>query len=290
MFRTMKMISGLSPAERATIESGQFAGEFTAEALLEQMRALANFDRFNDAARSSLKGRLGFCVVLAIVPLFFVGLMPWAFLTASALFALLAVYCAVMLVRLTKLDISNNFREVALPFLSILKQDMRPTQTLSVRLDLRPATHANKRRGTAKAYKQGVYTNIVDTNYRDAWFAGSAHLADASVLRWSVTDDLCESRRTKRSRSGKSKTKLRALKRTAIAVALSVASKRYGVDRMPGSAEGEKVAVHGEGKRRVIKLTRKLKTKSMQPMDPIELVNAVSGAYKRLSAPARSAA
>jgi hypothetical protein len=296
MFQTMKQISGLSAAERATILSGQFAGDYTAEVLIEQMRRLANFDRFNDATRGKLKGRIGLAVVLAIITVFgwfqsrYFLAPVWrpAILVVAALFVLLAVYCGVMLSRLNRLDISNNFRDVALPFLTVLKQDMEPTQAVSVRIDLRPPTHPRKRQGQPKPYQKGNYSKIVDTVYHDPWFAGTARLADDSVLRWGVTDDIVDSTRSKRSASGKTKTKRSERRRTLVAVALSVSSKRYGV----GDAKGgkDRVSVVGDGKRRVIKIARKIKSKTLQPFPPDVLVDVVSAAYKRLLAPQRTAA
>lgn len=289
MFSTLKMLGALSPAERETIASGQFAGDFTAEALLDQMRHLAKFDASNDATRAQLKKLTGAAVVGAFASLWLLTVFGSVMLIAVAALIGVAIYLAVTLSRLSKMDISNNFREVALPFLAILKQDMEPDQTLKVRVDLRSPTHEKKRRGTPQSSKGGAYAKVVETTYHDNWFAGSARLADASVLRWSVVDDVVESKRTKRSSSGKMKTKTRNYKRSVVAVSLSVANKRYGVTQN-ASAEGQKIAVHSGAKRRTIKLTRKIKTKSLEPMDPGVLIDTVASAYKNVVAPARSAA
>ena len=291
MFSTLKMLGALSPAERETIGSGQFAGDFTAEALLDQMRHLAAFDASNDATRAQIKKLMGGVVVGAIASLWLLTLFGIAMLAVTAALIGLAIYLGVMLGRLSKLDISNNFREVALPFLAILKQDMEPHQTLKVRVDLRAPTHANKRRGSPQSSKGGAYASVVETSYHDNWFAGSARLADASVLHWSVVDDVVESKRTKRSSSGKMKTKTRNYKRSTVAVSLSVANKRYGVTpTASANADGQKLAVQSGAKRRTIKLTRKIKTKSLETMDPGVLIDTVASAYRNVVAPARSAA
>jgi len=289
MFKTLKMLASLSPAERETIASGQFAGDFTVEALLDQMRTLARFDASNDATRATLKKWLGTSIVAMFASLWFTFMFGIALAVLALLSLAAAIYFGVTLRRLTKFDISNNFREVALPFLTILKQDMEPHQTLSVRVDLRAPTHDKKRRGTPASSKRGAYTKIIDTTYHDDWFHGTARLADASILRWSVVDDLVESKRTKRSSSGKMKTKTRNYKRSTVAVSLSVSSKRYGVAGN-ARAEGQKIAVQGGAKRRVIKLTRKIKTKSLDPMEPDVLIDSVASAYRKVVAPARSAA
>ena len=289
MVQKTKRNSGLSAAERATIASGNFSGEYTADALLDQMRTLADFDRRNDAARAKLKTRVGLSIFLAIVSLFLLKILPKPPVFAiSGTLLLFAVYCGVRLSQLTKLDISNNFRDVALPFLAVLKQDILPTQTVSVNIDLRAPTHAQKRSNQGEPYTKGAYEKIVDTTYRDAWFNGSARLADESVVRWDVVDDIIDSRRTKRSSSGKLKTKSRQLRRTTIAVALSVSAKRYGIgDRQAGD---DRLAVAESGKRRVLKIVRKIKAKSSDPMPPEALIDVVANLYQRLNAPASAAA
>ena len=104
-----------------------------------------------------------------------------------------------------------------------------------------------------------------------------------------MIDEICESKRTKRSASNKIKTKTRHIKRSTVAVALTVANKIYGVNKGLASSR-HKVLVQEGAKRRTIKLMRKLKNKSLDPLDPAVLVDTVSGAYKRVTAPARSAA
>jgi hypothetical protein len=289
MFDTLRMLKGLSPAERATIQSGEFSGEFSADALLDQMRTLARFDATNDATRARLKGLLGVSIALTFLPLFVVKVQPVVVLSFCALALICAIYIGVILSRLSRMDISNNFREIALPFLAVLKQDIDHDKVLTVRIDLRSATDAKKKQGSGKPYAHGAYKSIVDTTYRDPWFEGSARLSDGSILRWNVTDEICESKRTKRSSSGKMKTKTRNLKRSVVAVSLAVANKTYGVNETLQSSR-HKVAVLDGGKRRVIKLTRKLKTKSLDPIEPGVLIDAVSSAYKRVQAPQRSAA
>jgi hypothetical protein len=289
MLQTFRLLGQLSPAERDTIVSGQFAGDFTPDALLDQMRTLATFDASNDKTRGRFAGLIGICVVATIAALIMHNIAPLVLYPVAALSGIAAIALFIMRRRLVKVDISNNFREVALPFLALIKQDMDADQTVTVRIDLRSPTDPKKRRGTSQPYQQGAYTKIVDTTYSDAWFHGAAQLADGSKLRWDVTDEVCESQRTKRSRSNKSKTKTRHLKRSTIAVALSVANKVYGVNKGLASSR-HKVAVQEGAKRRTIKLTRKLKNKSLDPIDPAVLVDAVSSAYKRVAAPARSVA
>lgn len=297
MFDTLRKLGQLSPAERETIASGRFAGDFTAEALLDQMRTLARFDASNDTTRASLKRWIWSIVVLDFVALLLFKFVPHAsqllypiwVLPLLGLEVVLIVGMGVLLWRLRNVDIGNNFRQVALPFLAVLKQDIDPNQTVTVRIDLRDALHASKKKRTSNPYADGAYHRVVDTTYLDPWFHGKTVLADGSRLMWTVHDTIVKSTRTKRTARNKTKTKTRHVKRSQVAIALTVPNKVYGVVRGPAQ-EGSRLAVAAGAKRSTIKLVRKLKTQSLDPVDPALLVDAVSGAYRQIAAPVRSAA
>jgi hypothetical protein len=158
-----------------------------------------------------------------------------------------------------------------------------------VRIDLRDALHASKKKRTGNPYADGAYHKVIDTTYLDPWFHGKAVLADGSRLMWTVSDMIVKSSRTKRTARNKLKTKTRHIKRSQVAIALAVPNKVYGVARGPAQ-EGSKLAVAAGPKRSTIKLVRKLKTRSLDPVDPALLIDAVSGAYRQITAPARGAA
>jgi hypothetical protein len=127
----------------------------------------------------------------------------------------------------------------------------------------------------------------VDTLFADAWFEGSARLADGAVLRWRIRDDVRESKRTKRNPRGKYKTKTLHYKRSQIRVTVSLPVKSYAVSEVP-SVPGQEVEVQRGVKRCTIKLSRKLKIKSLDPIDPRFLIDAIATAYRSVS-PMRSA-
>jgi hypothetical protein len=191
--------------------------------------------------------------------------------------------------KLQVIDISNNLGEVALPFLAILKQDMLPDQTLSVDIDLSSPTLARKRQEVSPAYKRGAYTKIVDTNYADPWFSGSARLADATVLRWRVVDRIIMSKRTKRNARGKYKMSTRHAKRSLVTVAVALRRKSYAIAAPERPAQA-KVAVAAGAKCNTLRLVRKIKSKSLDPLSPDVLINLVSDAYRRAVPVARNAA
>jgi hypothetical protein len=191
-----------------------------------------------------------------------------------------AIYLLVTVLKLKKLDLSNNFRQVAMPLFAVLKEDMEDGATLNVRLDLSPPTASPKKTGTGKPYKEGVYYKVVDTTFADHWFGGGARLADGSLLQWTIADDVVESARTKRTARGKHKTKTKYRKLTTISVDVALPKKEYSVAALPAE-EGEKVRVKDGEKRTSLHLEKKVKSRSIDPIDPRAVFDAISEVYRR---------
>jgi hypothetical protein len=186
------------------------------------------------------------------------------------------------------LDISNNVRQVALPFLAILKHDMRPDELLQLTLDFRPPTHKEKELHKAPSYARGAYHSVVDTTYRDVWFEGSVRLADGAQLRWRVLEDIRESRRTKRNARGKTKTKTRHYKRSYVEIVVALPVKHYALARVRPDTQ-LKTSLHTGEKRNTVRLVRKLKSKSLEPIPMRLLIDAISHVYTSAEPPVRRA-
>jgi hypothetical protein len=278
MFAAFRALNQLSNAEREAIDAKLVSGAYPMAVLLEKLRALSEFDRLSDKFRGRMLIALPLLIfALILTTVFSMALTAWMFLPASVLL----VTCAVLglaVFKLGKLDISNNVRGVALPFLAIVKQDVPDAQRIQVRLDLSAPTDSRKRVETLPKYSRGAYHNIIDTLFADPWFEGTARLADGTLLRWTIQDDVRESKRTKRNRRGKYKTKTRHYKRSQISIIVSLPSKRYVVRDL--DAPGQSVEIQRGPKRCTIKLKRKVKLKSLDPIDPRLLIDAISLAYR----------
>jgi hypothetical protein len=278
MFAAFRALNRLSNAEREAIDAKVVAGAYPMAVLLEKLRALSEFDRLADKFRGKMLFTLPLLLFALIVTLILSSaLTTWMLVPASALLLTCVVLGAAMF-KLRKLDISNNVRGVALPFLAIVKQDVPDAQRIQVRLDLALPTDPRKRTTTLPKYSRGAYHKIIDTLFADPWFEGTARLADGAVLRWTICDDVRESRRTKRNARGKYKTKTRHYKRSEISVMVSLPSKRYEVREL--DLPGQSVEIQRGPKRCTIKLKRKVKVKSLDPIDPGLLIDAVALAYR----------
>jgi len=281
MFEALKARRSLSPEQRSLLETKQLAGEYEPGALVALLRPIAEYDRLSDKARTPMG-----CSTAALFVLSFVLLIVSAnvspFLLPLPLAALVgAIWLLVTVLKMKKLDLSNNFRQVAMPLFAVLREDMEPGAAVNVRLDLSPPTAKAKKTGTGKPYDVPGYRKVVDTTYLDPWFGGGARLADGCVLQWTVTDDVVASERTKRTARGKIKTKTKHRKLTTIAVDVALPKKEYAVAALPAEG-GEKVKVKEGEKRTSLHLEKKVKSKSLDPIDPGEILATIAEAYRRV--------
>lgn len=281
MFKALKAFRSLSPEQKALLETKQVSGEYEPRGLIDLLRPIAEYDRLSDKARTPMGCSTAALFVLSLV-LLVVAANVSLFLLPLPLASLGgAVFLLVTVLRLRKLDLSNNFRQVAMPLFAVLKEDMDAGATMNVRIDLSRPTAKAKKTGTAKPYKEGAYYKVVDTTFVDPWFGGGTRLADGSLLQWDVTDDVVESARTKRTARGKHKTKTKYRKLSTINVTVALPHKEYAVTHLQAD-EGEKVKVRESEKRTTFHLTKRVKTKSNDPIDPREIFDIISEAYKRV--------
>ena len=281
MFDALKAFRSLSPEQKALLETKKVSGEFEPRSLIDLLRPIAEYDRLSDKSRTSMGCSTAALFVLSFV-LFVVAANVSYFLLPLSLAALGgAIFLLVTVLRLRKLDLSNNFRQVAMPLFAVLKEDMDAGATMNVRIDLSPPNAKAKKTGTGKPYKEGAYHKVVDTTFVDPWFGGGTRLADGSLLQWDVTDAVVESARTKRTARGKRKTKTKYRKLSTISVTVALPHKEYAVTSLPAD-EGEKVKVRESEKRTTFRLAKRVKAKSIDPIDPQEIFDIISEAYKRV--------
>lgn len=287
---TLRYLGTLSPAQRQALRSKHIEGEFSAVELLELLRPLAEFDGMNDRARGKTVWII-VLLVIAIVITLFVGIELNAAVAYGIIgvLTLIAVALLAMELRLRNLDVSNNLRRIALPFLAVLREDTPRDAPLNVRIDLTKPTSKAKMVEKRAPYKRGRYHSIVDTLYQDQWFSGSAKLADNSRLRWEVVDDVVHRHCSKRNARGKTKWKSKYSKRSQLNVTVSLPLQNYQFGELKTNT-GTRAAVSSNDKRTVVKLSRKLKSRSLNPFDVTQLIDLVSSAYRPVSPAAVGAA
>ncbi len=283
MKKTLDALKALTPEQKAILKDKRISGSFTPHAALSLLKPVGEFDRMSDKARVSIGCWSAALFVFSIIALVITanGVLPW-FLGVPLALGLFGgfLFFLVTVIKLSRHDLSNNFRQIALPFFTLLKEDMVAGEPMQVRLDLSSPTDKAKKTGESDKYELGVYHKVIDTYYRDAWFEGSAWLADGSALSWSVTEEITESARTKRNARGKYKTKTKYRKVCLLAVDVALPHKHYGVDRAL-QTEDTKVKFKSGEKRTTVRLSTKVKMKLNEPFDVKELVDLASEAFRR---------
>jgi len=255
---------------------------------------LARFDAVGDRSRTRTM-RVGVGAAVATFITGFICLFTQAELVFAAFpagAAALGIGAAIRHRRLKRRDLSNNLGTVVVPLLNVFREDVDPKKPLVLDLDLRRADLPEKLLREDPAYGMGPYHKVIDRHYQDGWMTGRAAFADGARLGWSVVDQICERRKTKRNPRGKYKTKTQYRKRSVVTVTLSLPTDAYAIatPKVAGDANRLRVRVsntgdtNGENGWRVIKLARTFKARSLEPMDPVHLLDLVAEGYRLVSA------
>lgn len=267
----------LTPEQQLVIKTKQIDVNRTPEEILQLLTSLAEYDRIGDRRRKQFGISAGLLLVAMFIAFFVLRgdqFSAWAKLILGAG----SLTCFIVWRKLKGLDLSNNLRGFALPFLVLLREDMEKDQKGHIKLDLRPPTHPSKRQKQSPKYAAGAYYKIIDTFYLDPWLEGTARLADGCSLRWEIVDHIIERRKSKRNARGKHKTKTKYKKKTEMRVQVGLPSASYQLAPAPG---GEGVEVKSGEKRDTVKLEREIKSDSLEPLDPRSFIDLVAEAYRR---------
>lgn len=171
--------------------------------------------------------------------------------------------------------------DAIVPFLIVLREEMDRDEPVALRLDLTGAEHGRKRLGEWRD-GSGV-PRVVERRYADPWLAGEARLADDARLRWEVTDELRRRDVTRRSRSGKAKTKTKYKLTRHLTVRLGLPRAAYDARRAAaGGGSGLRLAVKPGEKRDVVVVRRAIVTRRREePLQAEHLLALIGEAYGR---------
>lgn len=250
--------------------------------LLEFLKPLAACDTMSDKVRTKLGCTFGITIAAMIsAVIYFASLWTATGTLVVVGIAVLMIGSGYLWMWTRSIDVSNNFRQFALPVLTVLREDFDPSQPVHVSLDLTAPTAGAKKRHESAPYSKGSYHKIVDSTYVDPWMAVEGVLVDGTKLSWNVTDSIRERKKTKRNARGKYKTKTKYKKKSDIEVSMALRKKTYALT----ATEGE---VSGDAKRHTVRLTREVITASLDPLDPRALLDLVADVF-RSTRPAKEA-
>ena len=219
--------------QRAFISEKRMDGTRTLDDWIAFFAPLAAYDR----ALRTLTKQLGRIAMFAVIPLFLLLIFA---LNTSALLALVLVGAVVISVvlglRLRAVDVPDQLKVTVLPLLTLLREDVPPDEPLDLDLDLRGMTADKQTSEESLQPSAGRYPKIIETYIDDPWLTGRVRLADGAHLRFSVEARVRKRRITKRSSSGKIKTKHKHKVKHRIGVRLGVPKKHYVVATPEGTS------------------------------------------------------
>jgi hypothetical protein len=260
----------LTDEQRGIVDQKQVTLNHSVDDLLSLLRPVAKLDAAAGRSSSQLGCSIGLLVVGTVLGLILAP-TPFNLIIAAACIAGI-VLLAQRLAFNKRIDVSDNLGGFAVPMLMLLREDFDPETPVNLRLDLRSPTAKEKCLGKGEPYKRGAYYKIIDTTYKDEWLSGEAKLADGSRLRWSVTDLIRESRKSKKM-GGKYKTKTKTKKKSTIDVELTLRKKTWDVTAGPDDKvkESEKATT--------IKASRKFAASSSGPIPLDPLLETITAIY-----------
>jgi hypothetical protein len=252
--------------------------------LLDFLKPLAVCDTMADAVRTKLGCTFGVGIVLTIAAVIF-AMNAWTIAVTLLVVVVLALTIALgwLWSWTRRIDVSNNFRKFVLPVLSVLREDIDPAHPVHVDLDLTSPTAPNKKQSEGAPFKHGAYHKIIDTMYADDWMTVDARLVDGTKLSWHVSDSIRERKKTKKNPRGKIKTKTKYAKKTDLEVSISLLKKTYALH---APSDGEMTS---DEKRNTISMQRRVRSASLDPIDPRALLDLVADVFRGTTPAAKEA-
>jgi len=208
----LEIYNSFNAEQKQFVATKKLEAKFKIKKWLELLENVAIMDTYGDEAvkkLNKLKWSFGsFGVVIALI-------IWWTklgrhygallFLIPLALFAL----CFINYLRqkyLKKLDLSNGLRLFTIPVMKVLQEETDKENPIAMKLDFNNPLAKNylvkKINNTNKSYPK------VDTYiYQHPWINANTKLLDDVEIDWGITDLIVKKHITKRSSSGKYKTK-----------------------------------------------------------------------------------
>ena len=283
LIETYRAYRALSPEQRRILKEKRIEGERTPAEWVTLLAGLAAYDRQADAVRT----RAAVLMVVAPLLVFFASLFgslalgyeDLAFLGALGLALLVAVPLVAVFLATRSADLANQLREVAIPLVALIGDDLGSDGTLRLGLDLRGGAVKAKLREERPPFNERG-RSIRERVFLDPWMTGTAALNDGSRLRWSLTDEVRERRISRRNARGKTKTKTKYRIRSLAEVALDLPVALYRL-RAGATASAAGIRASSEGKWLKLRGRQCTRQKDLEPRSaPLkDVLRSITGLY-----------
>ncbi len=261
-------VKTLSQAAQRTVEGKAVSGRVPFDQWLRLLMELSHFDEVTDRLQAKARLRpiiLGVSLVVLVLLTLFTGLF-FLFIPAGIGFVLF-IWFLFRYRKLRGLDLSNEFRDVLLPFLKALRHDMDEKGGMGLTLDFSPCT-GRSNMVSEEQIPPGRYRKLIETIYQVEWAQLDVTLADGNRLKMSMATKAISHDRhwTTTSVSGKTKfkhkRKWRMVAQVRAALVPNGETFTWGSEEVPGDFPGKiKVAQKRVG--RIVRLTQRWKFKSV---------------------------
>ena len=255
-------VTSLSPAAQQIVETKKVSGEDRLKGWFTILREVAAFDNTADELRAKASKRATIFLIVSIVLLFL------AFFTFG-ITALLAIPCIVLTIvyfvkksKLGKIDLSNEFRTVLIPFLQTMSEDIQPKGRITLELDM--AGPSKEKIVSEQEIPPGRFRKVKETIRQDPWCRLSAPLANGARLILNVDNVYVTHDRYWRNPRGKSKHKAKWKKQVNVTAGLIPAGAlEFDKAEVDSMAVMDKMKLKEKADSQMVRLVRKFKFKAV---------------------------
>lgn len=208
--------------------------------VLEELQHLGQLDALKEKQQARASS-VGSTTLAAGVLCLFIGIfgmggegigMPLAW--GGTVLALVGIAAFNVRARNQRLNLENRRYELTARTVTLLQADIAPDEPVTLELDLRPETHADKYQDESR-----TPSGWTVKHYLDPWLCLHGRLLDGTHFRVEMTERIQLRNRTKTNARGKTKFQSKRLSDAFLRVRLRVKPERYQhLERLGGKARG----------------------------------------------------
>ncbi|VAW69429.1 hypothetical protein MNBD_GAMMA10-2357 [hydrothermal vent metagenome] len=239
-----KLFENLSNEQKKIITDKGITASKTAEQWLTLLEDIALFDeQTNESLKKSGAARgclFLFASIFLIIPLLIFELYMVA-LALPVLAISYIIYMSIKRKKLAKIDVSNQLGSFIIPFIKLIKDDIKSTTVIDMSLKLHSfntgtPTHKEKKRSNG-------YPKINTEYFLNPWFELHTVLADKTRINLNIVDNSRRLKVTKKTPRGKIKTKTKYKTKRLISSRISFNNTSYTADVSLLNNENYKVSI-----------------------------------------------
>ena len=269
------LYKSLTEEQKSFINAKNLKGSHPVGVWLDFFKPIVLMDTLCDKQRKAKKNWLIFFVIITFISFFFLALGPLGILIELALIFTIIVL-SVKLIKLKNIDISNQLRLFVFPFLSLMNNDINKKENIELNLEfsnpmdsrfmIKEIPNTNRR-----------YPKVKTKFYKNNWMSAKMKLKDETELDFNINDIIRRRDITKRSRSGKIKSKVKYKVNHVTELKVLFPKEKY----LMTEAANRLTAYKENKKYHILKIKGKnISTDLDQTITPKELLNLVAQAFK----------